>query len=51
MGRIIPGMDGLGSKPSNKSIIEELATWEEDCAEDAEGDASLSNMPSELLLS
>lgn len=33
-------MDGLGPKPSNKSIIEALAIGEEDGAEDAEGDAN-----------
>lgn len=49
MGWNIRATDGLGPKPSNKSIIEELATGEEACVESVEGDVNLSNI--ELLLS
>lgn len=45
-----PGIDGLGPKPSNKSIIEELPTGEEACAE-GEGEANLASKSIELLLS
>lgn len=47
----IPGTDKLVPNPSNKSIIEELETAEEECAEDVERDAKLSSRPSDLLLS